>query len=80
MTSFHGHASPHCAASTSAIDYDANGYPSSALDSNGNRTTYQYNAQGQLLEKIEGHGTAVARKTTYEWDNKKIFNPIPMSN
>ncbi|PJK03088.1 hypothetical protein CO612_09585, partial [Lysobacteraceae bacterium NML71-0210] len=79
LTSFHGHASPHCAATTSAIDYDANGYPSSALDSNGNRTTYQYNAQGQLLEKIEGHGTAVARKTTYQWDNKNRLISVTLS-
>ncbi|PJK07797.1 hypothetical protein CO608_09485 [Lysobacteraceae bacterium NML08-0793] len=71
LTSFHGHASTHCAATISAIDYDANGYPRVELDNNGNRTTYQYNAQGQLLEKIEGQGTAAARKTTYEWDNHK---------
>ncbi|PJK06657.1 hypothetical protein CO610_10085, partial [Lysobacteraceae bacterium NML95-0200] len=79
LTSFHGHASPHCAATVSSIDYDANGYPSSALDSNGNRTTYQYNAQGQLLEKIEGHGTAIARKTTYQWDNKNRLISVTLS-
>jgi RHS repeat-associated protein len=63
-----GHASTYCPSSYAETTYDGNGYPQLKSDFNGNSTTFQYNAKGQLLEKIEGYGTAVARKTTYAWD------------
>src|SRR5690606_7440033 len=47
--------------------YDDNGYPAMESDFNGNRTYFRYNAKGQLLERIDGQGTADARTTKYEW-------------
>jgi RHS repeat-associated protein len=63
-----GHPSTYCPASYAETTYDANGYPQLKSDFNGNTTAFQYNAKGQLLEKIEAYGTSVARKTTYTWD------------
>jgi RHS repeat-associated protein len=47
--------------------YDSNGYPDIVTDFNGNVTNYDYNAKGQLLQKVEGVGTSVARTTKYVW-------------
>lgn len=51
----------------SLVEYDANGYPAMESDFNGNRTYFRYNAKGQLLERIDGEGTADARTVRYEW-------------
>lgn len=67
LTSTTGHASTYCAASLALVEYDANGYVKMESDFNGNNTAYTYNAAGQLLQKIEAYGTALARTTNYEW-------------
>lgn len=64
-----GQASSHCAATLSQMSYDGNGNMQSEVDNNGNTTTYQYAATGQLLQKVEASGTSIARTTTYQWDS-----------
>lgn len=67
-----GHPSSKCPSTMYAeTTYDANGYPQLRSDFNGNNTAYTYNAKGQLLTRIEGYGTAAARKTTNVWDATK---------
>ncbi|HEY4581711.1 MAG TPA: RHS repeat-associated core domain-containing protein [Lysobacter sp.] len=67
-----GQPSTYCPGTTVALaEYDANGYPTMQSDFNGNQTAYAYNAKGQLIQKIEGYGTAVARKTVVQWDPTK---------
>lgn len=60
-------------ASTSAeykeITYDGNGYLDKVADFNGNFTDYDFNARGQLLRVVEGAGSAVAKTTTYTWQD-----------
>ena len=68
LTTSIGHASTYCAASGAGNEYDSNGYLSASVDANNNATTYVHNGKGQLLQKVEGSGTAIARKTTYVWD------------
>ena len=69
-TSVTGHPSTYCPATLySEISYDGNGYPLLKSDFKGNDTAYTYNAKGQLLKKIEGYGTPVARTTQYQWDS-----------
>lgn len=64
-----GQASSHCGATLSQMTYDANGNMQSEVDNNGNTTTYQYAATGQLLQTVAASGTSVARTTTYQWDS-----------
>jgi YD repeat-containing protein len=66
-----GHSSAHCPVTGSDNTYDANGYLDKATDNNGNITDYDYSSAGRLLQKIEGYGTSVARKTIYGWDISK---------
>lgn len=63
-----GQASRYCAATYAETTYDTNGYPQLRSDFNGNDTKYTYNAKGMLIEQIEAYGTALARTTTYTWD------------
>ena len=63
-----GNPSTYCPGTMrSLVEYDDNGYPAMESDFNGNRTYFRYNAKGQLLERIDGQGTADARTTRYEW-------------
>lgn len=71
LTSVVGQASAYCASTYVEIVYDANGYPSLKSDANGNVTTFSYNAKGQLLQKVEAHGTPSARTTQYVWDTTR---------
>ncbi|MCF7223105.1 RHS repeat-associated core domain-containing protein [Marilutibacter chinensis] len=67
-----GQPSTYCPSTMySETTYDSNGYPQLKSDFNGNDTTFTYNAKGQLTQKVEGYGTAAARKTTYAWDAAK---------
>lgn len=66
-----GSASTYSPADYAEIGYGTNGYPLLKSDFNGNDTTFAYNAQGQLSQKIEAYGTAVARKTSYVWDTAR---------
>jgi YD repeat-containing protein len=64
-----GEASANCPRRSMSITYDTNGYENLVTDFNGNVTDYDYNAKGQLQQKIEAKGTSVARTTTYGWDS-----------
>lgn len=63
-----GHASTYCASSFKDTTYDPNGYPDRVSDFAGNITDFDYNAKGQLLQRIEAVGTPIARVTQYQWD------------
>ena len=76
LTTTTGHASTYCAASLALVEYDTNGYVKMESDFNGNNTAYTYNAAGQLLQKIEAYGTAVARTTNYEWWGPALGNRL----
>lgn len=68
LTSVVGEASAHCARRVASISYDTNGYENLVKDFNGNTVDYDYNAKGQLTQKVEGSGSATPRTTTYAWD------------
>jgi RHS repeat-associated protein len=68
LTSASGQAAAYCAARSRSRAYDANGNENLVTDFNGNKTQLTYNAKGQLSQKIEAYGTALARTTTYAWD------------
>jgi YD repeat-containing protein len=55
------------AAAARMFTYDANGYPASATDWNGNLTTYANDARGLPLSTVEAAGTAAARTTATTW-------------
>lgn len=76
LLSITGQASSRCAASFASSTYDANGNLQSAKDSNGNTTQYTYSAANQLLRKVEGVGTSVARTTNYVWDTTPGTNRL----
>src|SRR5690606_11572712 len=68
LKSVTGHASTNCPLTAySEIEYDANGHPLLKSDCSGNTTTFQYNAKGQLLQKIAAYGTPQARTRQYTW-------------
>jgi RHS repeat-associated protein len=57
-------ASSTTAAATKTFTYDANGYPASVNDWNGNLTTFLNDVHGQPTSINEASGTAQARTTT----------------
>ncbi len=59
---------PACGTQWQSRTYDANGYPSSYTDFNGNLTQVAYSASGLLTELIEASGSAVQRTTDTTWD------------
>lgn len=66
-TTVTGSATTYCASRYAETVYDANGYPLLKSDYKGNDTKFTYNAKGQLTQKIEAYGTALARTTNYVW-------------
>ena len=61
-------ASATTAAATRIFTYDANGYPASVSDWNGNLTTYVNEARGLPTSITEAAGTPQARTTTMAYD------------
>jgi RHS repeat-associated protein len=53
----------------SAQTYDANGYPNTVTDWNGNITQTTYGSNGLLGTKVDASGTAAQRTTTTIWNN-----------
>lgn len=51
--------------------YDANGYPSSAVDFNGVSQSVVYDANGLVQQRVEAQGTSNQRTTQYVWDSAK---------
>ena len=68
LTTVTGHPSTWCSASYRERSYDNRGYEEFAEDFNGNVTDFTFNDQGQLLTRVDGLGTSVARTTHYAWD------------
>ncbi|HVV98482.1 MAG TPA: RHS repeat domain-containing protein, partial [Rhodanobacteraceae bacterium] len=68
LTAASSPASAHCGARASARTYDAFGYDDHVTDFNGNVTDYDYAANGQLAQKVQASGSAIARTTSYTWD------------
>ncbi len=68
ITQTQGQASTHCAASTTARGYDANGFPSSHTDAENHTTAMVFDGHGQMQTRTEAVGSAVARSTSYAWD------------
>jgi RHS repeat-associated protein len=68
LDAVNGAAASYCAARSKSRSYDANGNEDLVTDFNGNYTDYNYNAKGQLTQKVEAYNTAVARTTSYVWD------------
>jgi len=59
---------PACGTQWQSRTYDANGYPSSYTDFNGNLTQVTYSASGLLTGLVEASGSAVQRTTDTTWD------------
>ena len=59
---------PACGTQWQSRTYDANGYPSSYTDFNGNLTQVTYSASGLLTELVEASGSTVQRTTDTTWD------------
>jgi RHS repeat-associated protein len=59
---------PGCGLTWKTRTYDANGYPASATDFNGNTTTTQYNDYGLLQVAVDGAGTPYQRTITTQWN------------
>ena len=53
--------------SAQSVTYDANGYPASATDLNGNVTNYVYNSRGLETSRTEAVGTPQERTITTTW-------------
>ncbi len=68
LTGIAGQATASCVASYQEITYDQNGYKDLVVRLDGTAIDYDYNAKGQLLQKTEAVGSALARTTTYVWD------------
>ena len=53
---------------TNSATWDANGWPLTQVDRNGNTTTLQYNARGLETSRTEAYGTPIARTITSTWN------------
>ena len=71
ITAIDGEATANCSASNSRFEYSAKGLLTQKIDNKGVKTSYQYNAQGLQIEKVEAVDTPQARTTTTEWDTEK---------
>jgi RHS repeat-associated protein len=59
--------SSSCSNSFAGYSYDANGYPASRTDHNGNLTTFVYDARGLETSRTEAVGTPEERTTAARW-------------
>jgi len=60
-------ASAATPAATRTFTYDANGFPASQTDWNGNLTNFVHDSRGLELSRTEGAGTAAARTISTTW-------------
>lgn len=56
-----------CGSHSASHSYDANGFPASRTDFNGNLTTYVYNARGLETSRTEAKDTPEERTITTDW-------------
>jgi YD repeat-containing protein len=59
---------PDCGQPSQSLTYDANGYPASKTDFNGNLTKTQYDAYGLLEQQIDASGSTNQRTTITQWN------------
>jgi RHS repeat-associated protein len=59
---------PDCQQQWKARTYDANGYPATQTDFNGNLTTIQYDAYGELNVEVDASGTTSQRTINTTWN------------
>ena len=59
---------PDCQQQWKARTYDANGYPATQTDFNGNLTTTQYDAYGELNVEVDASGTTSQRTINTTWN------------
>jgi YD repeat-containing protein len=64
-------ASAHCPAASRHSTVDANGNIDLVTDFNNTVTDYDYNAKGQLIQRVDASGTAKARTTIFAWDTAR---------
>jgi YD repeat-containing protein len=57
----------NCGSDVESVTYDANGYPTSETDYNGNVTNFTYDARGLQSSRTEAVGTPEERTITTEW-------------
>lgn len=62
-----------CANAAASRTYDANGYPSSATDFEGNVTQTTYNTQGLLIQRVEGATDTTGNKRMVQTDWHATF-------
>ena len=67
-----GVASTNCPASGRTSTFDANGNPDRVADFKGSVVDFDYNAKGQLTQKIEAQGRPESRTTQYVWDANRV--------
>lgn len=67
-------AAPDCPAASASTEYDGNGHVSRKVDWNGVASSFTYNANGQLLERVDGihpvQSPQGMRYTQHSWDTK----------
>lgn len=67
LSSVASDGSSYCPSLASSQTYDANGLLSSSKDFNNVLSTYKYNKDGLLLEKVSASGTSSQRKTVFSY-------------
>lgn len=72
VTSISRNATSTCGSAAANIAYDSNGFVDYELDWNGNRTEYQYDSAGRLMEKVSAVGTTAQATTAYTWAGDDI--------
>lgn len=68
VSSLSAQCAPDCGQLWKARTYDANGFPASKTDFNGNVVTTRYNALGLQEQLVEATGTDSERTTSTTWD------------
>jgi len=68
VTRVEGHPTANCAAANRRYMYTPEGWLASKTDWQGHTTTYEYNARGLVIRRVEAAGTPQERVTTKTWD------------
>jgi uncharacterized protein RhaS with RHS repeats len=75
ISEVNGVASANCVSSNTQYEYDSKGFLTSKTDSRGVVTTYQRDADGWEVRRVEALGTVNERTITIEWD-KNLNLPL----
>ena len=60
--------SPQCGVSFQSSSYDANGYPATTIDFNGDVTATTFASDGLISQQVDAQGTASQRTTAFIWN------------